>query len=225
MGGGGAIAPATFVDWRKMSTSFDAMSVFRGAHLQRHAGRRRAGEARGAALVVDRSSMCLACRPCSAAPSLREDGEPGNRRVWFSASASGSASSPAARTSSVRSIRLNGQPLHRRRRDAGDGELPGRTPNFWVPRAVRPAWLRWRRADPRGHRGAHCLRGVARLKAGDRRSRQANAELSTISDQLARQYPEESSNFIGLATPLQDGWCDRRGRRCSSCSARSAACC
>src|SRR4029078_3643441 len=28
LGGGGAIAPATFVDWQKMSTSFDAMSVF-----------------------------------------------------------------------------------------------------------------------------------------------------------------------------------------------------
>src|SRR3954464_6316950 len=26
--GGGAVAPATFVDWRKMATSYDAMSVF-----------------------------------------------------------------------------------------------------------------------------------------------------------------------------------------------------
>lgn len=28
IGGGGAIAPATFVDWRRMASSFDVMSVF-----------------------------------------------------------------------------------------------------------------------------------------------------------------------------------------------------
>src|SRR4029450_12037831 len=28
IGGGGAIAPATFIDWRKMSSSFDEMSAF-----------------------------------------------------------------------------------------------------------------------------------------------------------------------------------------------------
>lgn len=31
--GGGAIAPATFVDWRKMATSFDVMSVFGSARM------------------------------------------------------------------------------------------------------------------------------------------------------------------------------------------------
>ncbi len=58
-------------------------------------------------------------------------------------------------------------------------------------------------ADPREQRGAHCLRGIARLKEGTS-VQQANAELQTISDQLGKQYPEESSNFIGIATPLQD---------------------
>ena len=99
-------------------------------------------------------------------------------------------------------VRLNGQPY------TIVGVMPAAlnfpdTSNFWVPAAYDAPSCAGPSGDPRGQRGAHCLRGVARLKDGTS-VQQANAEMTTISDQLARQYPEESSNFIGIAKPLQD---------------------
>jgi predicted permease len=57
--------------------------------------------------------------------------------------------------------------------------------------------------DPRENRGMHYLRGFARLKPGVTVTA-ANAELTTIGDQLARAYPDTNGNFTPLATPLQD---------------------
>ena len=99
-------------------------------------------------------------------------------------------------------VRLNGQPY------TIVGVMPATlnfpdTSNFWVPAAYDAPSCAGPNGDPRGQRGAHCLRGVARLKDGTS-VQQANAEMTTISDQLAKQYPEESSNFIGIAKPLQD---------------------
>jgi hypothetical protein len=47
--------------------------------------------------------------------------------------------------------------------------------------------------DPRQNRGAHYLRGVARLKPAASME-QANAELTTIANQLKAQYPDTNGN-------------------------------
>jgi putative ABC transport system permease protein len=100
-------------------------------------------------------------------------------------------------------VRLNGQP------HTIIGVMPATlnfpdTSHFWVPAEFDvPSCGGPPGQDPRQQRGMHCLRGIARIRDGSSLP-QANAELKTVSDQLAKQYPEESSNFIGLATPLQD---------------------
>ena len=99
-------------------------------------------------------------------------------------------------------MRLNGQPY------TIVGVMPATvnfpdTSNFWVPAPTTCRVATVRTTIRAASAALHCLRGVARLKEGTSVA-QANAELTTISDQLGKQYPEESSNFIGIARPLQE---------------------
>ncbi len=203
LGGGGAIAPATFLDWRKMATSFDVMSVYRDAHLQRDADDGRAGaaaRARDVDHVLRRAGRVAAS---SAATFTPEDAEPGRGQsivLSYGFWQRHFAGTPDV----VNQTRAAQRPaLHDRRRDAGHGE-------FSRTRATsgcrRPTTCR--AAGPDGGSARTARRALpARHRAPQgrrRRSQQANAELTTISDQLAKQYPEESSNFIGIARPLQD---------------------
>lgn len=201
LAGGGAIAPATYVDWQKMSTSFDEMSVFatRVFNVAPDAGE--PARLRGAQVSTSFFDV-LGVSPVLGRSLTREDGEPGRQSVILSFGFW--QRQFAARTDIVnQQVRLNGQPY------TIVGVMPAtvnfpENANFWmsVPYDV-PGCGGPPSADPRGERGAHCLRGIGRLKASTS-VQQANAELKTISDQLAKQYPEESSNFIGLATPLQE---------------------
>src|SRR6478752_1133410 len=201
LGGGGAIAPATFVDWQKMATSFDAMSTFstRVFNVTPDAGE--PARLRGS-LVSSSFFDVLGVSPILGRSFTREDGEPGRPQGLILSFGFWQRQFAGRKDIVSQTIRLNGQPY------AVVGVMPAtvnfpENANFWVSVPYDVPGCGAPNADPRGQRGAHCLRGVARLKPATS-VEQANAELSTISDQLARQYPEESSNFIGLATPLQE---------------------
>lgn len=201
IGGGGAIAPATFVDWRRLATSFDEMSVFaiRTYNVTPDAGE----PARLRGTMVSSSFFdVLGATPILGRGFTPADGEPGRQSVVLSF---GFWQRQFAGDPGVinQTVRLNGQP------HTVVGVMPAtlnfpENSNFWVSTAYDlPGCGGPPNTDPSGQRGMHCLRGIARLKA-ESSLQQANAELKTISDQLARQYPEESSNFIGIAVPLQD---------------------
>ena len=77
IGGGGAIAPATFFDWRKMATSYDVMAVFAPRTYNVTPGHGRAGAAArddGVDDVLRRAGRVAAPRPhvheggCGAGP-------------------------------------------------------------------------------------------------------------------------------------------------------------
>ena len=200
--GGGAIAPATFVDWQKMLTSFDAMSVFatRIYNVTPEAGE--PARVRGTIASTGFFDV-LGVSPVLGRGFTKADSEAG-RTHSIVLSFGFWQRQFAGRTDVVnQTVRLNGQPY------TIIGVMPAAlnfpdTSNFWVPAEFDvPGCGGPPGQDPRQQRGAHCLRGIARIKE-DSSLQQANAELRTVSDQLAKQYPEESSNFIGLATPLQD---------------------
>ena len=197
----GAIAPATFLDWRKMATSYEAMAVFatRVYNVTPNTGE----PARLRGTVVSSTFFdVLGVSPILGRAFTKEDAEPGrgqNIVLSFGFWQRQFAGQPDIITQTVR---LNGQP------HIVVGVMPATvnfpdTSNFWVPAAYDAPSCTGATGDPREQRGMHCLRGIARLKDGIS-VQQANAELTTISDQLARQYPDESSNFIGITTPLQE---------------------
>ena len=199
--GGGAIAPATFVDWQRMATSFDAMSAFATNVYNVTPDTGEPARVRGA-IVSSSFFDVLGVRPILGRGFTREDAEPGRQNIVLTF---GFWQRQFAANPNVinQTVRLNGRPY------TIVGVMPAtlnfpQNSNFWVSTAYDvPGCGGPATGDPRGQRGMHCLRGIARLKA-DTSLQQANAELRTISDQLGKQYPEASSNFVGIATPLQD---------------------
>ncbi len=201
LGGGGAIAPATFVDWQKMSTTFDAMSAY-GTRTYNVAPS--SGEPARLRGTVASSGFfdVLGVTPLLGRGFTKGDGEPGHQTVVLSF---GFWQRQFAGNPNVinQPIRLNGQPYTIVGVMPAAVNFPENT-NFWVSTAFDvPGCGGPQNQDPSSQRGMHCLRGIARVKAQSSLA-QANAELKTISDQLAKQYPDEASNFIGLATSLQD---------------------
>ena len=184
-----------------MATTFDAMSAY---------GRRTynvtpsSGEPvrLGGAVTSSRFFDVLGVAPILGRAFSPSDGEPGRQVVVLSF---GFWQRQFAGNPNVinQSIRLNGQS------HTIVGVMPAtvnfpENSNFWastpfdVPNCGGPVTK-----DPSDERGMHCLRGIARFTAGSSLA-QANAELRTMSDQLAKLYPDEASNFVGIATPLQE---------------------
>ena len=199
--GGGAIAPATFVDWQKMATTFDAMSAYgrRTYNVTPSSGEpvRLSG-----AVTSSRFFDVLGVTPLLGRGFTRSDGEPGHQAIVLSFGfwQRQFAGNPAVIN---QSLRLNGEPY------TIVGVMPATVnfpedSNFWVstpfdvPGCGGPVTR-----DPSSDRGMHCLHGIARVAQRSSLA-QANAELKTISDQLATLYPDEASNFVGIATPLQE---------------------
>ncbi|HEX6162819.1 MAG TPA: ABC transporter permease, partial [Vicinamibacterales bacterium] len=198
--GAGAIAPATFFDWRKMATSYDVMAVYATRIYNVTPATGEPARVRGA-LASTTFFDVLGVTPMLGRGFTSSDSEKGrNQNIVLSFGFW--QRQFAGKTDIInQTVRLNGQPY------TIVGVMPAalnfpENSNFWVP-AEDDVPGCGAPIDPREQRGMHCLRGIGRLKDGTS-LQQANAELRTISDQLAKQYPEESSNFIGIATPLQD---------------------
>src|SRR6185436_15556524 len=188
IGGGGAIAAATFFDWRKMATSYDVMAVFATRIYNVTPDTGEPARLRG---TVASSTFfdVLGVSPLLGRTFTRADAEPGQDHSIVLSYGFWQRQFAGKPDIVNHTVRLNGQPY------TIVGVMPATvnfpdTSNFWVPSAYDAPSCAGPNGDPRGQRGAHCLRGIARLKDGTS-LQQANAELTTISDQLARQYPEE----------------------------------
>ena len=90
--------------------------------------------------------------------------------------------------------------------------FPSRDVELWRPIALNPA---------NATRGGHFLGVIARLKPGVSPA-QASAEMKSIAERLAVQYPDSSANESAEVVPLKEMMVSATsGRRCSRCSPRS----
>ena len=192
-----AIAPANFLDWQRMSRSFESMSLYRTRMFNVATG---SGEPERLSGAQTSSTFfdVLGVSPILGRPFTRDDAQPGRAAVVLSYGLWQRRFGGADVVN--RTIRLNGEPF------TVAGVMPAgfnfpQDAEFWavathdVPPGGGPG-------DPRENRTAHYLRGIARLADGVG-IEQANAELTTIATQLQAQYPE-NTNFTAVATSLQD---------------------
>lgn len=199
--GGGAIAPASFLDWKTMSTTLEAMSAYAPRTFNMAPAAGEPERMRGAVTSTTFFDV-LGVSPILGRQFTRNDAEPGQGQNVVLSFGLWQRHFSAAPDVINQTVRLNGEPY------TVVGVMPAalnfpENAQFWIPAAYEVPSCGGAGTDPRAQRGMHCLRGIARLKS-DVSLLQANAELKTISDQLGKQYPDEASNFIAVATSLQE---------------------
>jgi putative ABC transport system permease protein len=139
--------------------------------------------------------MLLGAQPLLGRTFLSEDGEPGkdhvivlSHRLWEKRFAS---------DQSVvgRSVNLNGRPYTIVGVMPPEFAHPGTFVDLWTPLTLEANWYE--------NRKLHVLHVVARLRPGVELP-QAQREMKTLTDELARQYPDTNKNWGAKLAPIRD---------------------
>ena len=184
-----SVAPATFLDWRQQNTVFEHIAAFNstGATLATDSGPQRLS----GGLVTWDSFELLRVNPALGRTFRQDEDAPGkdgvivlSHRLWQQRF----GGDPGVLG---RSVSLNGAPVTIVGVMPAGFNFVGES-EFWRPLALNPA---------NATRGGHFLGVIARLKPGVS-IEQAGAEMKSISERLAIQYPANSANesaeVIGL---------------------------
>lgn len=195
----GAIAPATFADWRRLATTIQTMAAYQrrtfNVALSSGAPERLAG-----AVTSSTFFDVLGVPPVLGRQFTRDDAEPGKGQNVVVSYGFWQRRLGGSNDAINQTVRLNGAPY------TVIGVMPvtvnfPQDVDFWIPAAHDLPSMDPR--DPRTVRDAHYLRAIGRMKAGQTLAT-VNAEFTTISDQLSAAYPDESAHFIAVARSLQD---------------------
>jgi len=184
-----SVAPASFLDWRHQNTVFEHIAAFNstGATLQTASGPERV---QGALVSWDLFDL-LQVAPALGRTFRAEEDVPGRDSVIVLSHGLWQRRFSGDPKVLGQSVTLNGAPV------TVIGVMPASftfagESEFWRPLALNPS---------KATRGGHFLGVIARLKTGVTID-QASAEMKTIAERLAAQYPESSANetaeVIGL---------------------------
>jgi putative ABC transport system permease protein len=151
-GTGGAIAPATFFDWRRMATSFDVMAVYATRVYNVTPATGEPARVRGT-MVSSTFFDVLGVRPILGRGFTPADAEPGQGQTVVLSYGFWQRQFAAGRDIVNQQVRLNGQP------HTIVGVMPATvnfpdTSNFWVPAAYDAPSCGGPGADPRGEASA-----------------------------------------------------------------------
>jgi len=185
-----SVAPATFLDWRQQNTVFERIGALNstGATLVGAAGAERIA---GGLVSWDMFDL-LQVAPALGRTFRAEEDVPGKDGVIILSHGTWQRRFAGDRNILGQSVTLSGTPV------TVIGVMPAGFPfmsdaEFWRPLALP--------ANPT--RGGHFLAVIARLKPGVT-VQQAGAEMKTISERLAVQYPDASANESAEVIGLQD---------------------
>jgi putative ABC transport system permease protein len=186
-----AVAPATFLDWRAQTTTLEhTVAMTAGsATLMTGDGPERVTNA---AVSWDFFQL-LRVNPVLGTGFTAEHDVPGKTNVVVLSHAAWERRFGRDPNVVGRAMTLNGTPSTILGVMPAGFQMP-RSAEYWTPLAFNPA---------NATRGGHFLAVVARLKP-DVTVAQANAELKTISERLAQQYPENSANESAEVVPMMD---------------------
>ena len=187
-----SVAPANVIDWRQQATSFERLAAFwarSGTLLQGES----AEHVRSAAVSWDIFEL-LGVPPAFGRGFAAAEDAPGNDNVIVISD--GMWERRFGRDPSIlgRAVTLDGKPATVIGVMPRGFYFPSRDVEYWFPLAIDPA---------KATRGGHYLGVIARMKRGVTLA-QAGAEMKTIAERLAQQYPQNSADESAAVTPLHE---------------------
>lgn len=187
-----SVAPANFLDWRQQSTSFERIAAYGGTNgtLVWSDGPERL---LGTNVSWDLFEL-LRVAPAFGSGFTADQDRPGSNNVIVISHGLWQRRFGGDATVVGRTVTMSGTPVTILGVMPADFYFPARTTEFWRPIAINPA-------DP--PRGAHFLGVVARLKPGLTTER-AGAEMSSIAERLALQYPDSNANESAEVVQLHE---------------------
>jgi putative ABC transport system permease protein len=187
-----SVAPATFLDWRQQNTVLERIAAWDGstATLGTASGPERVSSAEVSWDVF----QLLEVEPVLGRGFRAEEEHPGRNNVIVLSHGMWQRRFGGDRGVLGRIVALSGTPVAIVGVMPAGFHFPARDTEFWRPLALEPA---------NATRGGHYLGVIARMKNGVT-VQQANAELKTISERLALQYPQASAEESAEVIPLHD---------------------
>jgi putative ABC transport system permease protein len=188
-----SVAPASFLDWRTQNTVFERLIAYNGgvgATLSDAEG----AERLFAAAVSWDLFETLRVKPALGRGFTASEDVPGRNRVAVLSHGMWQRRFAGDPNVLGRSITLNGEPSTVIGVAPEGFSFPSRQTELWMPLALNPA---------NASRGGHFLAVIGRLKPAVSRE-QAGAEMKTIAERLAQQYPQNSANESAGVIGLHD---------------------
>ena len=184
-----SVAPATFLDWQRQSSSFAGLAAYTTGSATIPASD---GAERVPSLLVSADLFdVLGVQPALGRTFTKEEDAPGRAGVAVISHGMWQRRFGGAGDILGRTVAVNGRPTQIVGVMPPDFYFPTRTVELWMPLALNPA---------NASRGAHFLGVVARTKPNVTLE-QAGAEMKALSERLAQQYPEsarESAETVSL---------------------------
>ena len=187
-----SVSVANYIDWEKQNSVFENMAIFSGKSMNL-TGNGKPEYARATAVSASFFSV-LGVEPIMGRGFLPGEDQEGHDHVVVLTHAFWQAHFAGDRNIIGKQITLNEEP-YTVVGVMGPHVTYPEGQKMWVPLAWTP--------KERAVRGEHHSIVVARLKAGVD-IKKAQAEMTAISDRLARQYPEDDKDWGAVVVPLRE---------------------
>jgi putative ABC transport system permease protein len=186
-----SVAPATFLDWRRQNTTLERLIAYTSFGATLNAAD--AADRLSAASVSWDFFDALGVPPALGRGFRQEEDVPGKSNVVVLTHGTWQRRFGGDPQILGRAVTLNGEPTIVVGVMPEGFSFPSRQTELWMPLALDQA---------KASRGGHFLSVVGRLKPGVTID-QADADVKTISERLAVQYPQQSANESAGVIPLQ----------------------
>lgn len=188
-----SVSTANYLDWRQQNDVFEDMAIYTGSSMNLTGGDK--AESLLAANVAPNFFSVLGVKPLLGRTFLAGEDEPGQNHKVVLTHAFWQSRFGGDRNIVGKQITMDDEPYT---------VVGVMGPKFMYPMWEEKLWTPLTlSAKERAVRGEHHSMVLARLKRGVD-IRQAQTEMSTISDRLARQYPEDDKDWGAVVVPLRE---------------------
>jgi putative ABC transport system permease protein len=188
-----SVSTANYIDWRQQNDVFEDMAIYTGSSMNLTGGDK--AESLVAATVSPNFFSVLGAKPLLGRTFVAGEEKPGQNHKVVLTHAFWQSRFGGDRNIVGQQITLDDEPYT---------VIGVMRPGFMYPMWEEKLWtpLTWSDKE-RTVRGEHHSMVIARLKPGVD-IKQAQAEMSTISDRLARQYPADNKDWGAVVVPLRE---------------------